>query len=807
MLHREIVGLPTTVYPIDEWALVETGFEQDYLARAETIFSLANGYVGIRGCADEGRPYFDRGSYINGFHETWPIHHAEEAYGFAKVGQTLVPVPDARRFHLYVDDEPLYLPTADLEHYERRLDFRDGVLRREILWRTPSGKLVKVTSQRLVSMQHRHLIGIRYEVTVLEGDAPVVISSQLRHELSGGSGSQETFDPRQAKALGDVLKAVHQTCHDRRAILEYRVAESGMTLACAIDHQVEVSVPGTDGPWPPYDEHCEVDLERGKLVLQMEAVEGTTIRIDKFATYHTSRSVSTGQLADRCVRTLDRAVVDGWDALAEAQRAWFDDVWTRSDVVIEGNPVVQQAVRWSMFQLIQNAARAETTGVPAKGLTGAGYEGHYFWDTEVYVLPFLTYTMPHVARSLLRFRHGMLDAARRRAAEVNQRGALFPWRTINGEEASAYYEAGTAQYHINADIVYALKKYVEVTGDGAFLHRYGAEVLVETARLWADLGFEGEDGHFHIFGVTGPDEYTTLVNDNAYTNLMARLNLRYAATVVGHLERTDPEGYARLAHATSVTPAEVEGWRRAAEAMHIPYDEDLGITPQDANFLEKAVWDFEHTPRDKYPLLLHFHPLVIYRFQVIKQADIVLAMFMLGNEFPEGLKRHNFDYYDPLTTGDSSLSTSIQSIVAAELGDDAKAIEYFRYGLFMDLADVAGNVADGVHVAAAGGVWLSLVYGFGGMRDVDGTLSFSPRLPSGWDRLSFAVTLRERRLRVEVTRFEATYTFEDGEGHLEFEHRGEPVRLGPGETATRAMSLPVIHHGTGNVTGAATGGR
>lgn len=791
MLHREIVGLPTTVYPIDEWGLVETAFEADYLPRAETIFSLANGYVGIRGCADEGRPYFDRGSYINGFHETWPIQHAEEAYGFAKVGQTLVPVPDARRFHLYVDDEPLHLPVADLEHYQRRLDFRDGVLRREILWRTPSGKLIKVQSQRLVSMEHRHLIGIRYEVTVLEGSAPIVISSQLRHELSGGSGSLDRFDPRQSSALGDVLKAVDQSTQGRRATLEYRVAESGMTLACAIDHEVTVQGPSADGPWPAFDEHCEVDPERGKLVVSLDAVAGTTIRIDKFATYHSSRSVSTGQLADRCDRTLDRALRLGWDGLATSQRAWFDRMWLSSDVVIEGNPVVQQAVRWSLFQLLQATARAETTGVPAKGLTGSGYEGHYFWDTEVYVMPFLTYTLPHVARSLLRFRHAMLDAARRRAAEVNQRGALFPWRTINGEEASAYYEAGTAQYHINADIVYALKKYVDATGDGPFLHRYGAEMLVETARLWEDLGFFDDDGRFHIFGVTGPDEYTTLVNDNAYTNLMARLNLRYAARVVGHLQRTDRDGYARLCHATSVTPDEADRWRRAAEGMHIPYDDKLGITPQDANFLEKAVWDFEHTPRDQYPLLLHFHPLVIYRFQVIKQADIVLAMFMLGDEFDHDLKQRNFDYYDPLTTGDSSLSTSIQSIIAAELGDSAKAIEYFRYGLFMDLADVAGNVADGVHIAASGGVWLSLVYGFGGMRDGDGErLHFSPLLPSGWDRLSFAVTVRGRRLRVNVTRFEVTYAYEAGEGTLEIVHRGEPLTLTVGGTATRALTVP-----------------
>ncbi len=782
MLHREVVGLPTTIYPIDEWALVETAFSPEYLDRAETIFALSNGYVGLRGCADEGRPFFDRGTYVNGFHETWPIHHAEEAYGFAKVGQTIVPAPDARRFHLYVDDEALHLPYADLEHYLRRLDFKDGSLHRELVWRTPAGKLVRVTSQRIVSMTNRHLVGIRYEVTLLEGDAPIVVSSQIRAEEQGGSGTQDHFDPRKSRYLGDVLQPLGQSREGNRVTLRYQVAESGMTLACAIDHEVTVDA--------PHEIETHADPVRGKLVVRVDATEGTTIRIDKYAAYFTSRSVVTQQLADNCDRMLDRVVRDGFDQIAADQRAWWDDLWERADVSIGGNPVVQQAVRWNLFQLVQAAARAEGHGVPAKGLTGSGYEGHYFWDAEIYVLPFFVHTQPRVARNLLRFRHGMLDAARRRAAEVNQVGALFPWRTINGEEASAYYEAGTAQYHINADIVYAMKKYVDATGDGPFLHRYGGELLVETARLWVDLGHFDAEGDFHIFGVTGPDEYTTLVNDNAYTNLMARLNLRYAARVVHHLERTDPDGFARLCHATRLTPSEVEEWRRAADRMTIPHDDDLGITPQDANFLEKPIWDFAGTPRDRYPLLLNFHPLVIYRYQVIKQADIVLAMFLLSGEFDPALKQRNFDYYDPMTTGDSSLSASIQSIVAAELGDHQRAAEYFRYGLFMDLADVAGNAADGVHIASAGGVWLSLVYGYGGMRDQDGQLSFNPQLPSGWDHLQFHVTMRGQRLRVTITRFAVTYEHVDGDTEITLDHRGEPVTVAPGAAEVRELTVP-----------------
>lgn len=784
MLAREIVGLPTTVYPIDEWGIVERDFTEEYIARAETILALGNGYVGIRGCVDEGRPFYDRGSYINGLHETWPIHHAEDAYGFARTGQTIVPVPDARRFHLYVEGEPLHLPEADIEEYERRLDFRDGVLRRQLVWRAPSGNRVRVTSQRMVSMTHRHVIAMRYELELLDGEAPITISSQMRHEVSGQLADDDTFDPRAGRGLGDVLVPVDQECVDSRAVLQYRVRRSGMKLACGIDHIVTV-----EGGDEDIARHCEADDRRGKMVLRVDAAAGTRIVIEKFAAYHTSRGgTSTKQLADRVGRTLDRAVARGWDVLLADQKEWFDDAWARCDVEIDGSPVVQQAVRWSLFQLLQSTARAETVGIPAKGLTGGGYEGHYFWDTEIYVLPFLIHTMPDVARNLLRFRHTMLDKARERAAEVSQRGALFPWRTINGEEASAYYEAGTAQYHIDADISFALRSYLRATEDWEFLARYGAEMLVETARLWEDLGFHGDDGRFHLHGVTGPDEYTTLVNDNAYTNLMAQLNLHCAAEAVQRIERDHPDDYERLCHRTSITHNEVRAWLRAAETMYVPFDEERRITPQDEAFLDKEVWDFENTPREMYPLLLHFHPLVIYRFQVIKQADIVLAMFLRPDCFDDELMERNFDYYDQLTTGDSSLSTSIQSIVAGRTGHDARALEYFRYGLFMDLADVAGNAADGVHVAATGGVWLSLVYGFGGMRDDAEDLAFDPRLPGDWSRLSFVVTRHGQRLRVEVTRFNTTYTHEDGDRATRFTHRGTPVVLEPGESTTLAMS-------------------
>ena len=767
--------LPRHDYPVEPWRLVERRFSEHYLPRTETLFSVANGHLGLRGSHEEGRPAHEQSTLIAGFHETWPIVHAEEAYGLAKTGQTIIDVPDAKLIKLYVDDEPLFLPTAHLPRYERALDFRDGILERRLLWETQSGKTVEVTSRRLVSLRYRHLAVMQYEVRVLNGDAPMVISSQIVNREDSGAPDERNgakTDPRVRKLGSRVLDCVEHREHGEKLLLGYRTARSGMTLGCGVMHVMETDC--------DYEVTSELSKDVGKVAYILEAKAGSSIRLTKYVAYHTSRSVPPRELIDRADRVLRRAVSSGFDTIAREQRELLDDFWQRADVQVDGDEVVQQAVRWNLFQLFQAAARAEGSGIPSKGLSGHGYEGHYFWDIEIFIMPFLGYVEPRIAENLLRFRHSMLGKARERARDLNQAGALFPWRTINGEEASAYYQAGTAQYHLDADIVYALKRYVDVTGDTALLYDIGVELLVETARLWADLGFYDGDGAFHLFTVTGPDEYTTVVNDNAYTNLMARLNLNYAVQSLTSLRADDPHRYGVVCEDLRLADSEIDDWHRAAEAMHIPYDERRGINPQDAQFLDREVWDFDATPPDKYPLLLHYHPLVIYRHQVIKQADVVLAMFLLGNEFPLDQKHRNFDYYDPLTTSDSSLSPPVHSIVAAEVGDEQRAMELFRLALLMDLADVAGNSEHGVHIASTGGVWMALVYGFGGLRDFDGELSFDPLLPTQWTRLCFPLTVRGRRLDVVITRDCLTLCLKEGEA-MNVTVRGTTVALPPGE--------------------------
>ncbi|MBS4753096.1 glycoside hydrolase family 65 protein [Nocardioides sp. zg-ZUI104] len=785
-----------TRFPVDPWRLVETRFDGTDLGITESLFAVGNGYLGLRGNYSESRDAHLDGTFINGFHETWPISHAEEAYGFARVGQTIVNAPDPKVIRLYVDDEPLQVSIADMRAYERVLDFRSGVLERDLEWRTPAGKRVRVRSLRMVPLAQRHLAVMTFEVTLLDHGASLIISSQLMNRqdsdehkprqagLGGG-----TTDPRQAASFDHrVLEPQlhHADPATGRLKLGYRTSESQMTLGVVADHHLE-----TDAP---YSMTVDSEDDLAKVIYRIAGEPGTTVRLTKLVAFHTANTIPARELIDRCERTLDRTWEEGVEAQYDAQRAWLDQFWARSDIEVPGHPDLQQAIRWNLFSILQASARAEGQGIAAKGVTGSGYGGHYFWDTEIYVLPFLTYTLPWAARNALRFRYTLLEYARTRARELSQKGALFPWRTINGHEASAYYAAGTAQYHIDADISYALSQYLGATGDDDFLAHEAIDIFVETARLWADLGFWRDETQrtFHIHGVTGPDEYTAVVDDNLYTNVLARFNLRRAARAVRELALNFPEAYADLVRRTGLTPDEPTEWENCAAGMLIPFDEHLGIHPQDVDFLEREMWDLRNTPLEKRPLLLNYHPLVIYRFQVLKQADVVLALYLQGDEFTAEQKKADFEYYDPITTGDSTLSATVQSIIAAEVGYHELALRYFNAALYVDLADRHSNTAEGVHVASTGGVWSALVAGFGGFRDIGSGAGkrqwrIDPRLPEDWESLVYRLTLRGTRIRVTVRASELELFVEDGDRAITFDVRDELVTVAPGKPVTVAL--------------------
>jgi alpha,alpha-trehalose phosphorylase len=668
---------------------------------------------------------------------------------------------------LLVDDAAFDVRYGTLLRHERALDLRAGLLHRDLDWMTPAGKTVRVRSMRLVSFVHRSIAAIRYEVEAVHAPARIVVQSSL---VANEPLPERPDDPRAAAVLRAPLVGEYHAHRDLEVALGHRVRRSGLLIAAALDHVVE-GPPGT-----VTTAESEPDLAR--VTVSTELQPGETLTLVKYMGYGWSSRRSMPALRDQVDAALAGARRAGWDGLVAAQRTYLERGWGLADVELDGDAELQQAVRFALFQVVQAAARAERVAIPAKGLTGRGYDGHSFWDTEMYTLPVLTYVAPDAARDALLWRHATLDRARERAGELRLAGAAFPWRTIRGEECSGYWPAGTAAFHVNAAVAEAVRRYVAATGDEAFERGEGLDLLVETARLWRSLGHHDAEGRFRIDGVTGPDEYTALVDNNVYTNLMAARNLAVAADVAErHRERAAELG---------VDAQEVASWRRAAEQIVVPYDPELRVTPQSEGFTRYRRWDFAATRSDEYPLLLHYPYYLLYSSQVVKQADLVFALYLFGERFDAEQKRRDFDYYERITVRDSTLSAAIQAIVAAEVGHLELALEYLRETAFVDLHDLAGNTGDGLHLASLAGTWLAAVAGFGGLRDDGDTLAFAPRLPAALTRLAFGLRYRGRTLRVEVLPDRARYELLGGEP-LELRHHGELVTVPDGGPLERPI--------------------
>jgi alpha,alpha-trehalose phosphorylase len=760
-------------FPVEAWQVRELGLDLATLAQSESIFALANGHIGIRGNLDEGDPSGLPGTYLNSFYEVRPLPYAEAGYGYPESGQTVVNVTNGKIIRLLVDDEPFDLRYGTLRHHERILDLRMGTLHRVVEWTSPAGQVVRVRSTRLVSFTQRAIVAIHYEVEAVDSPARVVLQSELvaNEEVPGQAG-----DPRVAAALKHPLEPDEHSANDNRCLLIHHARASGLRMAAAADHIVGGDV--------EVDAHTYAEADWARTTFGTVLNPGERIAVTKFVAYGWSSQRSIPALRDQVDAALSAARHTGWHGLVADQKAYLAEFWDGADVDVEGDDSLQQAVRFGLFHVLQAGARAEQRAIPAKGLTGPGYDGHAFWDTESYVLPVLTATAPNAAKDALRWRHSTIDLAIERARTLSQRGAAFPWRTIRGQECGAYWPAGTAAVHVNADISVAAARLVQWTGDEEFERGCALPLLVETARLWESLGYFGQDEQFHIDGVTGPDEYSAIVDDNAYTNLMAARNLSYAADTA--------ERWPQDAAALTVSPQELSRWRAAAAAIAIPYDEIHRIPEQDRGFNRHERWDFAATAESNgYPLLLHAPYFELYRRQVIKQADLILAMHWCGDSFSAEDKARAFAYYEELTVRDSSLSACTQAIMAAEVGHLDLAHDYLTEAALMDLQDLEHNTRDGVHVASLAGAWLGLVCGYGGMRDHCGQLSFAPRLPENLSRLTFSIRWRGSKIRVAIDRNSAGYTTQsEGGAQLDLVHHGQPFTLGPGRAV--ALDIPPI---------------
>ncbi|MHB8508348.1 MAG: glycoside hydrolase family 65 protein [Candidatus Dormibacteria bacterium] len=762
----------------DQWCHRQTGWSELFAAQDESLLALSNGYLGIRGTLDEGEPNANLGTYLNGFYETRPIQYADPGYGDPSTDQVLVNVTDGTRIRLFVEGAPLDIRVGTVLEHERTLDLRAGVLTRSLLWRSPAGHEVRVLSRRLVSLEYRELAMIEYRVEAISGPIRLEIISELGVRIGGATDSG---DPRAGAELPpDTLIPTFDQHHGRRAVLAHHTRFSGQHLAAGMDHLLLEGPPGAESL-------TVLDGVLARWTLTTAVEPGQPLGLVKLLAYHWSSNGDRSALAAEVDTSLDRARTIGSEELMAAQRAALDEVWARADIEIDGDSEIQHALRYALFQLHQNSVHAAGHGIPAKGLTGAGYNGHSFWDTEIFLLPLLTYCAPEIAASALRWRASTLSQAQAKAHRLGLAGAAFPWRTIGGEECSGYLPAGTAAFHVNADIAHAVVDYIGATADVGFERETGAPLLVETARMWASLGYHDQrrGGRFSIDGVTGPDEYSALVDNNLYTNLMARANLRAAADVA---ERLAPD-------TLGVAPGEVAAWRRAADAMTIPFDPELGIHLQDEDFARHAPFDFDATPPQDYPLLLHVSYFQLYRHQVVKQPDVVLAMALCGDSFTQAEKRANFAHYEALTVRDSSLAAGTQAILAAEIGDVQLAYDYLAEAALLDHRDSAHNTADGLHLSALAGGWMAIVLGLGGARQYGGRLSFAPRLPEPLTRVAFPFCFLGRHLRIEITTTEARYRLLSG-APLQIDHWGAPLTLTEAKPEVRAIppaaAVPVL---------------
>ncbi|MEA1672424.1 glycoside hydrolase family 65 protein [Nitrospirillum sp. BR 11163] len=764
----------------DPWVVIARGDSPAALKCTESLFTLGNGFIGVRGGVEEDARSTAPVVHLNGVYEITPITYHEKAPGFAEASDTRIPVPDGTLIGLTVEGEPLDLSTGTVLEHHRWLDLRTGVLHRALRWRSPAGRTLRLATERLVVEDHPGPVVIQYQVTAEDFTAEVVVDSCLAPHQPPSMDEGGVHDPRVGPQLAALAfrRWIEEDGNDGMVL---RTSRSRQGVAVAMSHGATVT---SDAPI------LTASIRDQGIVshtVRTTLTPGSVLTLVKCVAYAADKGVDGTPaddevLARSAVAALAQANAIGLPALRQARTQALQDFWLSSDIAVEGAPDLERAVRFNLFQLLQGAGRDGLTSVGAKGQSGEGYEGHYFWDAEIFALPILVYTRPAVARAILEYRHRTLDGARAHARAMGHRkGALYPWRTIGGGECSAYFPAGSAQYHINADIAHAVRQYMDASGDDDFLVRHGAEILFETARLWLDMGHYNprRGGRFCIHEVTGPDEYTAMVDNNLYTNAMAQAHLEYAAEVAARLGREKPEALARIAAAIGLGAEEPEGWRQAAQAMYLPYDEASGIYPQDDSFLDKKPWDFAGTPADHHPLLLHYHPLVLYRHQVCKQADAVLAFCLLPHRFEPEAVRRSFAFYESVTVHDSTLSAGVFALLAARLGQLDKALAYFNDTALVDLDDLHRNTGHGLHMAAMAGSWMALAQGFAGLHALGGTLRFTPTLPPGWTGYRFRLDFQGNRIEVAVGCDAATtYRLLTGPG-LALNHHGQVAHLTP----------------------------
>jgi len=756
----------------NHWVYQELTHDPKAQAYQESLFAVGNGYLGVRGYYDEGYgemlPDTAAGCFINGVYESLPIHYDESAYGLAENCHRMIDVPRLE-FGVQLDGQAFDMAQGEVESIQRSLDLRTGIYRREVVWLAPNGKKIRLDYERVALLDNRHVLLARLTMTAINFKGTV---TAMAHLNAANSKFIDSEDPREGGAVPrSHWQCLAATQESTNAIPQSQFLYEAKNSAIQVVSSLSTSGPGA----------CSQNQESERLSHShaVELSENSPVSIQAIVTYHDSRGGERDVKLQRSGQQLCHWYSEvTYQEIMRIQTQKLADFWRVADIEIEADDDSQLAARFALFHLLQSTGSDGRSSIAAKGVTGAGYDGHYFWDSEIYVFPFWLFTDPRRAKGLLQYRVSTLDSARKIARKMgHEKGALFAWRTIGGEECSSFFPAGTAQYHINADIAYASRSYVRITQDIEFLEQGLAELVLETARIWMNLGhFSQQQAKecFSIHEVTGPDEYTAMVDNNFYTNRMAQAHLFWAVEVLNLVSESVRK---ELLGELKISESEIKAWERAAKSMVLVFNQALEIYEQHDGFLRKPKWDFANTPKDKYPLLLNFHPLVIYRHQVLKQADVVLALILEGEDISSEIKANSFDYYEPITTHDSTLSPCVHGVLASEIGRDDIAHEYILETLGLDLQNKHHNTHYGVHTAAMGGVWMGIVQGFAGLRYGQGRLRFTPKLPQQWQRLRFCLRYRDAIIEVTLAPDKVVYHLLEGDSTVGIQHFDETVQL------------------------------
>ncbi len=669
----------------------------------ETLFHVANGYVGTRGSLEEIPIH--PGTYINGVYEEIELEHAEPLFGLPKKKDTIVNICNLQGLNIYIDKIQIDFSKCQVLNFYQYLDMKKGVLSRNTTYKDINNNEITINTNRLASFTHPHLIHFSYSISI-NNDKELCVESFTTNNVSN---YVKRDDPRaNHKVLAPITP---QNSTDTTLISEIKNSKI----------KILVKV------------HYITNLD--KNIVHNENTITCTIKNKSSINFEKNVLISDS-IRDFNIDYSKEIYFDDYKLKTE-QENYLKNFWDISKITIGNDNHLEKGLNYNLFQLEQSKSIDCYGHLGAKGLSGEGYEGHYFWDTEMYCQPFFTLTNPEISKTLLQFRYNQMNQARENAKRMgHKKGVLFPWRTISGKECSGFFPAGTAQYHINCAIAYAIIMYYRVTEDKEFMLQYGMQMLIEICRLFIDLGNFYND-KFEIHEVTGPDEYTCLVSNNYYTNVSVKYDLENLLQISNSLN-------------FEINEDELIIFKKAADKMYLPKSEKLKICLQDDSFIEKPIWDLKNTNKKEFPLLLSHHPLELYRYQVCKQPDVVLANALYPSYQTKEYIDNSYEYYKKITTHDSSLSPTIFSIAASRLNKKNEALDFFGNSALLDLENLKKNTEDGIHTANMGGCYLAIIFGFAGLKIKDNILSLNPILPDNWTHYSFNLIFKGVRISFDI---------------------------------------------------------